>query len=210
MAQSLKNILWKRVYRSGSSVAVLRSDPAYSSKMRATPSALCLEAKLVGSYLRLPRHKKGGAGCPRSGWIVALSDALSSIDKITWAIGVPYQARTARLQRRSSEATVFNIQLLRRLEMPLECNAFDYSTVSDVLFQLRYAAKHCGDTLKGHAEAALQEVGTQLFSVSHNFSGRSASILHPAAPTRERTLTFVTKDNGPFWLQLSTMPVPPA
>src|SRR5437016_2732360 len=82
---------------------------------------------------------------------------------------------------------------------PLNCNAFDFETMSDVVMNVRYTARYGGDKLRniGRAAATLPPRPTQppassavaypkqsnlqrLFSLRHEFPTEWYKFLHPA------------------------------
>jgi hypothetical protein len=86
------------------------------------------------------------------------------------------------------------------LTMPPACNAFDFDTITDVVFKLSYTARYGGDLLRSQAFAAAslpaQPAQTQapaipaapkqagrdrLFSVKHEFPTGWYGLLHPSA-----------------------------
>lgn len=90
-----------------------------------------------------------------------------------------------------------------RIEMPKECNQFDFDTISDVVLHLKYTARDGGETLKTNAlEAATPSNGIRLFSAKHEFPGEWHSFLHPASDTGDQTLSLpLTKSRFPFLFQ---------
>jgi hypothetical protein len=77
-----------------------------------------------------------------------------------------------------------------RIDMPKDCNAFDFDTVSDVIIKLNYCAREGGELLKAAAKKALQtEIGNtdasqlfRLFSLQHEFPTDWHRFLYPATP----------------------------
>ncbi|HWX17203.1 MAG TPA: neuraminidase-like domain-containing protein [Chthoniobacterales bacterium] len=71
-----------------------------------------------------------------------------------------------------------------RLEMPKENNAFDFESISDVIFQFKYTAREGGDPLRQAARQALasgpQQDLVRLFSVRHEFPGDWYRFLNPS------------------------------
>src|SRR6476661_7606961 len=56
-----------------------------------------------------------------------------------------------------------------RIELPIETNQFDRSTISDVVVHLKYTAREGGKSLKDVALATLPTDGVRLFSARHEF-----------------------------------------
>lgn len=74
-----------------------------------------------------------------------------------------------------------------RIDMPRDCNAFDFATISDVILKISYTAREGGDLLRQAArqarDKALADTQTQqarLFSAKHEFSGEWHRFLYPA------------------------------
>ena len=86
------------------------------------------------------------------------------------------------------------------LEMPMDCNAFDFETITDVLFNLKYTARNGGDSLRSAAKQAAwlpkptpqtaavtptsgnfpaQEKLTRMFSLRHEFPTEWYQLLSP-------------------------------
>jgi hypothetical protein len=72
------------------------------------------------------------------------------------------------------------------IDLPKDCNAFDFDTISDVIIKLNYTAREGGDNLKKVAKEAMQKMIKEksplarLFSVKHEFSSEWYRFLHPA------------------------------
>src|SRR6185437_528474 len=88
------------------------------------------------------------------------------------------------------------------LTMPPACNAFDFDTITDVVFKLSYTARYGGDLLRSQAFAAARlpaprnqtQAGAiaaappqagrdRLFSVKHEFPTGWYGLLHPSSAT---------------------------
>ena len=75
-----------------------------------------------------------------------------------------------------------------RIDLPKDCNAFDFDTISDVILRLNYTAREGGGMLKNAAQKAMQEAIkdvelsplARLFSTKHEFSNEWYRFLHPA------------------------------
>ncbi|MFL5698674.1 MAG: neuraminidase-like domain-containing protein [Ktedonobacteraceae bacterium] len=86
-----------------------------------------------------------------------------------------------------------------RIDMPRDCNAFDFETISDVILKISYTAREGGAALQKVAraarDAALHNTQTQqsrLFSARHEFPGDWYRFLHPAdtAPSQALALAL--------------------
>jgi len=100
-----------------------------------------------------------------------------------------------------------------RLELPADVRQFDYDTISDVIFHLRYTAREGGGLLKNGAVANLvtrieeaQAAGSvRLFSVRHDFPTewtkfKNATVDLSADPKILAGLTLDLRDEHyPFW-----------
>jgi hypothetical protein len=111
------------------------------------------------------------------------------------------------------------------LEIPKECNAFDYDTISDVVLHLSYTARDGGPALREAALAAsvlpapaaqpqAQENGAlpdqpnllRLFRVRHEFASEWHRFLHPAAADGKHSLDLpFTPERFPFRLRGRTL-----
>ena len=106
-----------------------------------------------------------------------------------------------------------------RIEMPLDCNAFDFETISDVILNLSYTAREGGDVLRSAARkaATLPTPRTQgaaatnvsypkqtslqrLFSLKHEFPTDWYKFLHPVDPTvsPQSIALLLTQERFPF------------
>jgi peptidoglycan hydrolase-like protein with peptidoglycan-binding domain len=96
-----------------------------------------------------------------------------------------------------------------RIEMPRECNRFDFNTISDVVMHLKYTARDGGEELKRQAKLAIinptpprPRTGTRLFSARHEFVNEWHRFLHPDEAARGQTLTLDLKpEQFPFHFQ---------
>ena len=70
-----------------------------------------------------------------------------------------------------------------RIEMPKDCNAFDFDTISDVVLHLNYTARDGGELLKKAAREAViapaQEGLVRMFSGRHEFPNQWHKFIHP-------------------------------
>jgi hypothetical protein len=93
------------------------------------------------------------------------------------------------------------------IDMPLDCNAFDFETIADVIINLRYTARYGGDTLRDLARksavlparpiqlppAAISPLPTQndlqrSFSLKHEFSAEWYRFIRPADATTSQSI----------------------
>jgi peptidoglycan hydrolase-like protein with peptidoglycan-binding domain len=83
-----------------------------------------------------------------------------------------------------------------RIDLPKDCNAFDFDTISDVIIKLNYTAREGGDNLKKVAKDAMQKMVKEksplarLFSVKHEFSSEWYRFLHPAEAANSQPLNL--------------------
>jgi len=94
-----------------------------------------------------------------------------------------------------------------RIDMPRDCNAFDFETISDVIIRLNYTAreggKRLGDAAKTARDTVLSDAEktpqSRLFSARHEFSSDWYRLLHPADPTKSQQMTLdLTPGRFPF------------
>jgi hypothetical protein len=97
------------------------------------------------------------------------------------------------------------------LQFPAGVTPFDYSTISDVILQLKYTARDGGDALRSDAAAslqatinkmlvALQNKGlTRLFSARHEFPTQWYAFLNAPAGTDQVLTLNLTKDRFPYF-----------
>jgi hypothetical protein len=103
-----------------------------------------------------------------------------------------------------------------RIDLPLDSNAFDFETISDVILKLDYTAREGGELLRGAArgaletsikldpgdDGALQPPLRRLFSARHEFSNEWHRYLHPEDPAGPHTLAIqVTPEHYPYALR---------
>lgn len=98
-----------------------------------------------------------------------------------------------------------------QLELPADIRQFNYDTISDVIFHLRYTAREGGAVLRnaavGNLKAGIEEaqsVGSvRLFSVRHEFPGEWAKfksgILSNNPPLRPELSLNLREEHYPFW-----------
>ena len=90
-----------------------------------------------------------------------------------------------------------------RLELPPETNAFDFTTIADVILQVRYTSRDGGDVLKQKAGQAVVAVsprtGVRLFSARHEFPSDWYAFLTPPAANDGQSLSLnLSLDRFPF------------
>src|SRR5260370_7868673 len=74
-----------------------------------------------------------------------------------------------------------------RIDMPIDCNAFDFETITDVIIRLNYTARDGGGVLSSAAKTAMQKAIdgagkaplARLFSARHEFPTAWYQFLHP-------------------------------
>jgi hypothetical protein len=96
-----------------------------------------------------------------------------------------------------------------RIDMPKDCNAFDFETISDVVLNVNYTARDGGRPLQDAARGNLKSVpGTDLrrmFSLKHEFPTEWYKFLHPTS-TANMTLGL-TMERFPFQLRGKTIQI---
>jgi hypothetical protein len=77
-----------------------------------------------------------------------------------------------------------------RIDMPKDCNGFDFDTISDLILRLNYTARDGGAVLREAAKtqrntilASAEPSQTRLFSARHEFPNEWQRFLHPADET---------------------------
>jgi hypothetical protein len=72
-----------------------------------------------------------------------------------------------------------------RIDLPTDCNAFDFSTITDVVIKLNYTAREGGDLLREKARAEVfpnaQAGLVRMFSAKHEFSQKWFQFFQPRA-----------------------------
>ena len=88
------------------------------------------------------------------------------------------------------------------ISMPMDTNAFDFESISDVIFNLKYTAREGGDILRGFARQAavlLQQNLTRYFSLKHEFPTDWYKFLHPADQATSQTMSIsLTIERFPY------------
>ena len=106
-----------------------------------------------------------------------------------------------------------------RISMPPECNAFDFETITDVIFNLKYTARDGGAPFGAYARSAASLPGPQsqsgislpsgsfpqkqttlarFFSLKHEFPREWYQFMHPAATTSQTMSIPLTNERFPF------------
>lgn len=89
-----------------------------------------------------------------------------------------------------------------RIELPKECNAFDFDTISDVIMKFYFNAREGGESLRKKAIAevvtASPKTGIRLFSAKHEFSTEWHRFLHSLDPTTQKLQLTLTLEQFPF------------
>jgi hypothetical protein len=106
-----------------------------------------------------------------------------------------------------------------QLSMPKDTNAFDFGTITDVIFNLHYTAQDGGASLRDVARKAAvlppgsapgaspagqsplpqQQALTRLFSLRHEFPSEWHAFLHPPDSAPDQTMTInLTQERFPF------------
>jgi hypothetical protein len=89
------------------------------------------------------------------------------------------------------------------IEMPKDCNAFDFATISDVILRLNYTARDGGSILRDAAREAViqppQENVLRFFSARHEFPTGWHKLLHPRAEDDTQTIELeLSPERFPF------------
>ncbi|MEG3838650.1 hypothetical protein [Microcoleus sp. herbarium14] len=85
-----------------------------------------------------------------------------------------------------------------RIDLPKDCNAFDFATISDVILKLNYTAREGGEILKNAAKKAMQEAIAdvekvslaRLFSAKHEFPTQWHQFLNSTGTTATLSLSL--------------------
>jgi hypothetical protein len=106
-----------------------------------------------------------------------------------------------------------------QLSMPLDTNAFDFDTITDVIFNLKYTARDGGAILRTAARAAAvmppgstigatpasqtpipaQQTLSRMFSLRHEFPSSWNAFLHPPDAVPDQTMTInLAQERFPF------------
>jgi hypothetical protein len=85
-----------------------------------------------------------------------------------------------------------------RIDLPKDCNAFDFDTISDVILRLSYTAREGGNLLKAKAKEAMNQAIAdtekaplaRLFSARHEFPTPWQQFLNPIATNANLTVNI--------------------
>src|SRR5919199_2106727 len=94
-----------------------------------------------------------------------------------------------------------------RLDMPKDCNAFDFDTISDVILKLNYTAREGGKLLGDKAKDALKGLQQteglwRMFSAKHEFPSQWYRFLHPSDEATAQSMRLdLTQERFPFQLR---------
>jgi hypothetical protein len=93
-----------------------------------------------------------------------------------------------------------------RLQLPKECNAFDFNTIADIVLQVRYMAREGGEALRAAAQKRLEQVipssGICLLGARHEFPTEWHRFLHPTGAAAYQSLEMELKpEQFPFHLR---------
>ena len=102
-----------------------------------------------------------------------------------------------------------------RIDLPADCNAFDFETISDVIIKLNYTARDGGSPLataarqsRNAALAATPAVQQRLFSAKHEFFNGWYRFLHPAGAGTSQVLPLnLTAERFPFLFRGKTLTI---
>jgi hypothetical protein len=93
-----------------------------------------------------------------------------------------------------------------RIELPADTNAFDFNTLTDVVFHLKYTAREGGDILRHAAKTARQLLLAddqnaplaRLFSLKHEFPSNWYRFLQPTGPNAASLTMDLGYERFPF------------
>jgi hypothetical protein len=94
-----------------------------------------------------------------------------------------------------------------RIELPKDSNAFDFTTIADVIFRMAYTSRDGGSSLRSAARKAktdlIADVGdsplARMFSLKHEFADQWYKFLYPAADENNQQIDLnVAPDHFPF------------
>jgi hypothetical protein len=101
-----------------------------------------------------------------------------------------------------------------RIELPKDCNAFDFDTIPDVILHLRYTSRTGGELLKTAARSAVADLiedatefpPPRLFSAKHEFPDAWYRFLHPGDSETMHVLDLdLARERFPFRFRSSKM-----
>jgi hypothetical protein len=104
-----------------------------------------------------------------------------------------------------------------RIDMPKDCNAFDFDTISDVILKLNYTAREGGEILRQAARRSLNlqvtalsslphgEGPMRMFSLRHEFPAEWNQFFHPSNHATAQSMDLkISKEQFPFQLRGQT------
>ncbi|MCG8475658.1 MAG: neuraminidase-like domain-containing protein [Cytophagales bacterium] len=92
-----------------------------------------------------------------------------------------------------------------KISLPLENNAFDFNSISDVILHFNYTARDGGSTLAVPALEELQslipESSVKLLSLKHDFPNSWHQLFYPSGDNDQEFSASITEDHYPFILR---------
>jgi hypothetical protein len=90
-----------------------------------------------------------------------------------------------------------------RIELPRDCNAFDFDTISDVVLNINYTARDGGrplqDVARGNLKASSGTDRPRMFSLKHEFPTEWYGFLRPSGNADNQRMTLgLTVERFPF------------
>jgi hypothetical protein len=94
-----------------------------------------------------------------------------------------------------------------RIEMPIENNQFDLSTISDVILHIRYTAAplDLGKAARENLTAQLPASGASLLVLNHQFGSAWHRFLHPGNDAEQQLAFTLGREHLPFYAQGKTI-----
>ena len=93
------------------------------------------------------------------------------------------------------------------IELPIENNHFDFSSISDVIIHMNYTARDGGGQLAQAANTELQDLipenSAKLFSLKHEFPNEWHKFLHPNGGEDQEFVADIISEHYPFFLDKS-------
>ncbi|CAM4076720.1 neuraminidase-like domain-containing protein [Zobellia nedashkovskayae] len=90
------------------------------------------------------------------------------------------------------------------IDLPIENNHFDFSSISDVIIHMSYTARDGGSQLAQSANTELQDLipenSAKLFSLKHEFPNEWHKFLHPNGGEDQEFIADIKSNNYPFFL----------
>jgi hypothetical protein len=92
-----------------------------------------------------------------------------------------------------------------QIDMPKENNYFDFSSISDIILQIRYTARNGGGDFAIEASKELQRLlpdsGMRLFSLRHEFPNEWFKFLNPGGGADQEFVIELKPEHFPFFLR---------